>query len=85
MDNQAITDKIIAACWKGRQRAHPLDEGRQGGLPCNGKTGDAYRGVNVADPAGCRHRVGFTSNVWMTFKRAGQADMGAHVHPRERP
>lgn len=80
---QTITDKIIAMLEKGGNEARTRwTKAAQGGFPRNGKTGDAYRGVNVLILWDAAIEAGFTSNVWMTFKQA--ADMGAHVRKGER-
>lgn len=80
---QAITDKIIAMLEKGGNEARTRwTKAAQGGFPRNGKTGDAYRGVNVLILWDAAIEAGFTSNVWMTFKQA--ADMGAHVRKGEK-
>ena len=80
---QAITDKIIAMLEKGGNEARTRwTKAAQRGFPRNGKTGDAYRGVNVLILWDAAIEAGYASNVWMTFKQA--ADMGAHVRKGEK-
>lgn len=80
---QAITDKIIAILERG------ANEGQKrwsvpalSGFPINGKTGEAYRGVNVLLLWAEAAERGYTSNVWMTYKQA--EGMGAQVRKGEK-
>jgi len=80
---QAITDKIIAMLEKGGNEARTRwTKAAQGGFPRNGKTGDAYRGVNVLILWDAAIEAGFTSNVWMTYKQA--ESIGAQVRKGEK-
>jgi antirestriction protein ArdC len=80
---QAITDKIIAMLEKGGNEARARwTNAAQRGFPRNGKTGDAYRGVNVLLLWDAAMERGFASNVWMTYKQA--EGMGAQVRKGEK-
>lgn len=80
---QAITDKIIAMLEQGGNVSRARwAKAAQNGFPRNGKTGDAYRGVNVLLLWTAAIDAGYTSNVWMTFKQA--SDMGGHVRKGEK-
>lgn len=80
---QAITDKIISILERGAKQGTARWTGSgKGGLPVNGKTGEAYRGVNVlllwaeaADRA-------YGSNVWLTYKQA--ESLGGQVRKGEK-
>lgn len=80
---QAITDKIIAMLEKGGNEARTRwTKAAQRGFPRNGKTGDAYRGVNVLILWDEAIERGYSSNVWMTYKQAG--GIGAQVRKGEK-
>lgn len=80
---QAITDKIIDLLEQGGNVSRDRwSKAAQNGFPRNGKTGSAYRGVNVLLLWTAAIDAGYTSNVWMTFKQA--AEMGAHVRKGEK-
>ena len=80
---QAITDKIIAMLEKGGNEARTRwTKAAQRGFPRNGKTGDAYRGVNVLILWDAAIEAGYASNVWMTYKQA--EGMGAQVRKGEK-
>lgn len=80
---QSITDKIIAMLEKGGNEARTRwTKAAQRGFPRNGKTGDAYQGVNVLILWDEAIERGYTSNVWMTYKQA--ADIGAQVRKGEK-
>jgi len=80
---QAITDKIIAMLEKGGNVARERwTKAAKSGFPRNGKTGDAYQGVNVLILWDAAIEAGFPSNVWMTYKQA--AAMGAQVRKGEK-
>lgn len=80
---QTITDKIIAMLEKGGNVARDRwQKSAKSGFPRNGKTGEAYRGVNVLilwDEAAER---GYASNTWLTYKQA--ESMGAQVRKGEK-
>ena len=80
---QTITDKIIAMLEKGGNVARDRWlKSAKSGFPRNGKTGEAYRGVNVLilwDEAAER---GYASNNWLTYKQA--ESMGAQVRKGEK-
>ncbi len=80
---QAITDKIIAMLEQGGNVSKARwTQSAKGGLPRNGKTGDAYRGVNVLLLWNEAAERGYASNVWLTYKQA--ASMGAQVRKGEK-
>ena len=80
---QSITDRIIAMLEKGgnvfRER---WTRAASRGMPCNGKTGAAYRGANVLLLWDAAIERGYASNVWLTYKQA--ASLGAQVRKGER-
>lgn len=80
---QVITDKIIAMLEKGGNESRARwTKAARGGFPSNGKTGDAYRGVNVLILWDEAIERGYTSNVWMTYKQA--EGLGAQVRKGEK-
>lgn len=80
---QAITDKIIAMLEKGGNEARTRwTKAAQRGFPRNGKTGDAYQGVNVLILWDAAIENGYASNVWMTYKQA--ESIGAQVRKGEK-
>lgn len=80
---QAITDKIIAMLEKGGNEARTRwTKAAQRGFPRNGKTGDAYQGVNVLILWDAAIESGYASNVWMTYKQA--ESIGAQVRKGEK-
>jgi antirestriction protein ArdC len=80
---QVITNKIIAMLEKGGNEARTRwTTAAQRGFPRNGKTGDAYRGVNVLILWDEAIERGYSSNVWMTYKQA--EGMGAQVRKGEK-
>ena len=80
---QAITDKIIAMLEKGGNAFRDRwTKAAQRGFPRNGKTGDAYRGVNVLILWDAAIEAGYVSNVWLTYKQA--EGMGARVRKGEK-
>ena len=80
---QLITDRIIAMLEKGGNVARERwQKAAQGGFPSNGKSGDAYRGVNVLILWDAAMEANYSSNVWMTYKQA--ASFGAQVRKDEK-
>lgn len=80
---QAITDKIIAMLEQGGNVSKARwTQSAKGGLPRNGKTGDAYRGVNVLLLWSEAAERGYVSNVWLTYKQA--ESLGAQVRRGEK-
>ena len=80
---QLITDRIIALLEKGGNVARERwQKAAQGGFPSNGKTGDAYRGINVLILWDEAIERGYSSNIWMTYKQA--SDLGAQVRKGEK-
>ena len=80
---QSITDRIIAMLEKGGNEARTRwTKAAKGGFPSNGKSGDAYRGVNVLILWDEAIERGYTSNVWMTYRQA--EGMGANVRKGEK-
>ena len=80
---QSITDKIITMLEKGGNVARERWlKAAQSGFPCNGKTGDTYRGVNVLILWDEAIERGYSSNVWMTYKQA--SSLGAQVRKDEK-
>jgi antirestriction protein ArdC len=75
---QVITDQIIAGLEKG---VVPWRKPwRVAGLgPMNGKSGKAYRGINVFVLAITRLTRGFGSPVWLSYKQA--TELGGKVIP----
>lgn len=79
----AITEKIIAMLEKGGNHAQKRwTQAAKNGFPRNGKTGEAYKGVNVLLLWAEAMDKSFMSNVWMTYKQA--AGMGAQVRKGEK-
>jgi antirestriction protein ArdC len=80
---QVITDKIISLLERGAKEGQARWSGSaKGGLPINGKTGDAYRGVNVLLLWAEAADRGYGSNVWMTYKQA--EGLGGQVRKGEK-
>lgn len=80
---QVITDKIIALLERGAKEGQARWRGAaKGGFPVNGKTGDAYRGVNVLLLWAESADRGYGSNVWLTYKQADS--LGAQVRKGEK-
>jgi len=80
---QEITNRIIAMLEKGGNESSPMWTGAaNGGFPINGKTGAAYRGLNVFLLWGAAMENGYSQNVWMTYKQA--ADLGGQVRKGEK-
>ena len=80
---QIITDKIIGLLERGAKAGQVRwTGGTQGGLPINGKTGEAYRGVNVLLLWAEAADKGYGKNVWLTFRQA--ASLGAQVRKGEK-
>lgn len=68
---QTITDKIISILEAGATKGGPRWTQSAGhGLPCNGKTGEAYRGINVLLLWAEAAERGYSSNAWLTYKQA---------------
>lgn len=80
---QEITNRIIEMIADGRGN---YKKGWQSvataGMPRNGKTNAAYKGVNVILLLCAAAERGFTSNVWLTYKQA--QEMGANVRKGEK-
>lgn len=80
---QVITDKIIALLERGAKSGQARWSGsKKGGFPINGKSGEAYRGVNVLMLWAEAMEKGYTSNIWLTYKQA--AGLGAQVRKGEK-
>lgn len=72
---QEATDKIIAAIEAGTapwQRPWELIKG--GSLPCNGKTGKAYQGINTLLLMSACMEHGWTDNRFATFKQGEELE-----------
>lgn len=68
---QTITDKIISVLEAGATKGGPRWTQSAGqGLPRNGKTGEAYRGINVLLLWAEAAERGCSSNAWLTYKQA---------------
>lgn len=80
---QIITDRIISMLEKGegyfRER---WSRASQHGMPRSGKTGNAYKGINVLVLWDAALENSYASNVWLTFKQA--QEMGAQVRKGEK-
>lgn len=80
---QVVTDRIVAMLEKGsnvfRER---WTRAASHGVPINGKTGQPYHGANVLLLWDAAIEYGYASNVWLTYKQAGE--LGAHVRKGER-
>ena len=75
---QQVTDKIIAMLETGNNQGGERWTRAAGrGMPCNGTTGQAYRGVNVLLLWSEAMERGYGSNLWMTYKQA--TSIGAQV------
>ena len=80
---QAITDKIISLLEKGGNVCKaPWTKAVGQGMPTNGATGAAYRGVNVLILWAEAADKSYGSNVWLTYKQAEA--MGAQVRKGEK-
>jgi len=80
---EVVTDRIIAMLEKGGNVARDRWlKAAQGGFPCNGKSGEAYRGVNVLILWDAAIEHDYSSNVWLTYKQA--AEMGGQVRKGEK-
>ena len=80
---QIITDKIIALLEKGGNvSTAPWTKAAGQGMPTNGTTGSAYKGVNVLILWAEAADKGYRSNVWMTYKQAEA--IGAQVRKGEK-
>ncbi len=80
---QLVTDKIIAMLEKGANKGGQRWTQAAGrGMPCNGTTGQAYRGVNVLLLWSEAVEHGYSSNQWLTYKQA--AGIGAQVRKGEK-
>jgi antirestriction protein ArdC len=80
---QAITDKIISILERGAKQGTARWTGAsKGGLPVNGKTGEAYRGVNVLLLWAEAADRSYGSNVWLTYKQADS--LGGQVRKGEK-
>ena len=69
---EAITDRVLAAMDKGQAPWRKPWKSLGGGLPINGKSGKAYRGVNVLLTWMTAMDRGYSSNIWVTFKQANE-------------
>ncbi len=79
---QQVTDKIIAMLEKGdNQGGQRWTQAAGRGMPCNGTTGQAYRGVNILLLWSEAVERGYSSNQWLTYKQA--AGIGAQVRKGE--
>ena len=79
---QVVTDKIVAALEAGTP---PWIRPWSGGLeavPMNGASRRAYRGINCILLTLEAQLRGFTRNVWLTYRQAGE--LGAQVRGGER-
>ncbi|MDP9900951.1 ArdC family protein [Variovorax ginsengisoli] len=80
---QQVTDRIVAMLEKGsnvfRDR-WSLAACR--GMPCNGKTGEPYHGVNVLLLWDAAIERGYSFNVWLTCRQA--ASLGGQVRKAEK-
>lgn len=80
---QAITDRIIDMLEQGGNVGSARwTQSAKGGLPRNGKTGEAYRGVNVLLLWHEAAERGYASNVWLTYKQA--EGLGGQVRKGEK-
>jgi antirestriction protein ArdC len=80
---QVITDKIIGLLERGAKVGQARWTGSaQGESPINGKTGVAYRGINVLLLWAEAADHGYGSNNWLTFRQA--ASVGAQVRKGEK-
>lgn len=80
---QEITDRIISILERGPEAWRKTwSVAAAQGLPINGSTGAAYRGINVLNLWCEAQERGFSSNRWMTYKQAQEA--GAQVRKGER-
>ena len=80
---QTITDSIIDMLEQGGLENRPLwNKALATGLPCNGKTGMTYSGVNILILWNCAVKRSYSSNVWLTFKQA--TDLGGRVRVGEK-
>lgn len=80
---QEITDKVIAALEAGTAPWRcPWDRSGEIGLPMNHKTGDGYKGINIAILWMTQQEQGFSSGRWLTYKQA--AELGGQVRKGEK-
>jgi len=82
---QAVTDRIVAALEKGVApwvRPWSASSGEFGGLPFNGYTRRAYRGVNVWLLMIAGEEKGYTDPRWFTLKQANT--LGARIRRGEK-
>ena len=81
---ETITSRIESALEAGTAPwVKPWRElGGTGGIPKNGTTGKAYRGINVPMLWLTAQSMGYQSEYWLTYKQA--TDLGGHVSKGEK-
>jgi antirestriction protein ArdC len=80
---QTITDRIISIMEQGTVKGGPRWTKSAGqGLPCNAKTGEPYKGINVLLLWAEAAERQYSSNLWLTYRQAEA--IGGHVRKGER-
>ncbi len=80
---EQVTSRIVALLEQGLPACRERwTVAAQHGIPCNGKTGERYHGVNVLLLWAAAMERGYTFNVWMTYRQAER--LGAQVRRGER-
>lgn len=83
MIKQQITDMIISMLEKGGNKSSQMWVNiASNGFPSNGKSGIAYRGLNIFLLWNAAKESGYDQNIWLTYKQA--ADMGGQVKKGEK-
>jgi len=80
---QTVTNTIIDMLEQGGLQSRPFwNQASAIGLPCNGKTGAPYSGVNILILWACALKRCYSSPVWLTYKQAH--DLGGQVRAGEK-
>lgn len=80
---EQVTSRIVAMLAQGLPACRERwTVAAQHGIPCNGKTGERYHGVNVLLLWAAAMERGYTFNVWMTYRQA--ECLGAQVRRGEK-